>query len=80
MLSSMNLEAVSISRIYYDGFDRYPCNVELKGSSRVLVATNFWITSNLHPDQWYPDLDEATKLALKRRLVIVHMPCTPFTE
>lgn len=60
--------------------DRYPCNVELKGSSRVLVATNFWITSNLHPDQWYPDLDEATKLALKRRLVIVHMPCTPFTE
>lgn len=59
--------------------DRYPCNVELKGSSRVLVATNFWITSNLHPDQWYPELDEATRLALKRRMVIVHMPGTPFT-
>jgi len=48
--------------------DRYPVRVERKGSSICLRATTFWITSNLHPDCWYLDLDEATKLAFKRRL------------
>ena len=28
--------------------DRYPVRVEIKGSSRPLLATTFWITSNLH--------------------------------
>lgn len=49
-------------------FDRYPVRVERKGSSVPLYATTFWITSNLVPDQWYPDLDQPTKEALLRRL------------
>lgn len=50
--------------------DRYPCLVEIKGSSTVLVARTIWITSNVHPDYWYPELDSATKDALMRRLEI----------
>ena len=52
--------------------DRYPVLVEVKGGSVVLKATKFWITSNLDPRLWYPDLDEETKLALLRRLEIKH--------
>lgn len=51
-------------------FDRYPCLVEIKGSATSLVAKKIWITSNLHPDYWFPDLDIETKNALLRRLQI----------
>lgn len=54
-------------------FDRYPVRVELKGSSRPLIASKIWITSNLAPGLWYPDLDSMTIDALKRRLTIVEM-------
>lgn len=60
---------VSISNVLR-WFDRYPVLVEIKGSSTVFEATNIWITSNLHPKDWYPDLDELTKAALLRRLII----------
>lgn len=50
--------------------DRYPVHVEIKGASRVLSAETIWITSNLHPCDWYPDLDRETKDALSRRMVI----------
>jgi len=50
--------------------DRYPVRVEIKGSSRPLVARKFWITSNLSPDQWYPECDLETKEALLRRMVV----------
>lgn len=53
-------------------FDRYPVLVEIKGSSVPLVANNIWITSNLSPDSWYPDLDSETLAALRRRLNITH--------
>lgn len=53
--------------------DRYPTRVERKGSTVVLRATTFWITSNLAPDQWYSELDSETKDALLRRLTnIIH--------
>lgn len=55
-------------------FDRYPVLVDIKGSSTVLKATDIWITSNLHPRDWYPDLDELTKAALLRRLNIIECP------
>lgn len=54
--------------------DRYPVRVEIKGSSRPLVATKFWITSNLEPRQWYPEADPLTLDALMRRLEITHFP------
>jgi len=55
-------------------FDRYPVLVDIKGSSTVLQATSIWVTSNLHPTDWYPDLDDLTKQALLRRLDIIHCP------
>lgn len=51
-------------------FDRYPVNIEIKGAAVTLKATTIWITSNLNPIDWYPDLDQATKDALLRRLEI----------
>jgi hypothetical protein len=50
--------------------DRYPCLVEIKGSSTCLVAEKVWITSNVHPDYWYNEIDAATRDALMRRLQI----------
>lgn len=55
-------------------FDRYPVLVEIKGSATVLSASEIYITSNLHPRDWYPDLDELTMATLLRRLEIVHCP------
>lgn len=52
--------------------DRYPVLVEIKGSSVPLRAKKIWITSNLNPDLWYPDLDEETRKALRRRMEIKH--------
>lgn len=54
--------------------DRYPVLVEVKGSATVLAAERIWITSNLDPRNWYPDLDQDTKDALLRRLNITHFP------
>jgi len=53
-------------------FDRYPVNVEIKGSSIVFAAEHIWITSNLSPRQWYPMIDEETYEALLRRIKVVH--------
>lgn len=52
--------------------DRYPVIVEVKGSSTVLMADTIYITSNLHPKDWYPGLDDSTIDALLRRLTITH--------
>jgi len=51
-------------------FDRYPVVVEVKGSSVVLAAERIWVTSNINPREWYPDLDDETRAALLRRLNI----------
>lgn len=41
-------------------FDRYPVRVEIKGSTRPFLGESIWITSNIHPREWYPELDEQT--------------------
>lgn len=51
--------------------DRYPVIVEAKHGACCLEATKIWITSNLPPDRWYPDLDPETLAALLRRLTVV---------
>jgi len=53
--------------------DRYPVNVEIKGSSMPLSAEKFILTSNMHPSLWYADLDPLTVAALLRRLEIVEL-------
>lgn len=57
-------------------FDRYPCNVEVKGFSTPLLATTFFITSNVNPYDWFQDLNSAQKDALTRRFT----NCEHFTE
>lgn len=53
--------------------DRYPTVVETKGAATVFRAKRIWITSNLSPDDWYPDLDDETKAALRRRFTqVIH--------
>lgn len=59
--------SISISHILR-WLDKYPTIVEVKGSSMALRATTFWITSNLHPEDWYKDIDSETRAALLRRL------------
>jgi len=48
--------------------DRYPVNVEIKGSVVPLRAERIWITSNLPPSLWYPGTDAASIAAVERRL------------
>jgi len=62
--------AIDISHILR-WLDRYPVFVETKGGSKPLVATKFWITSNLSPEQWYPDLDPQSLAALMRRINVI---------
>lgn len=52
--------------------DRYPVVVEVKGGAVPLKAKKVWITSNLDPRSWYPDLDSDTLDAMLRRLKITH--------
>ena len=52
--------------------DRYPVRVEIKGSSVPLCAKKIWITSNVHPAQWWPELDPETLAAFYRRVEIIH--------
>lgn len=64
--------AISISHILR-WLDRYPTIVEVKGSSCVFNAKRVWITSNISPDAWYPDLDQETRSALRRRFTqVIH--------
>lgn len=60
--------------------DCYPCMVEIKGSSKCLQAKRIWITSNLHPNNWYEGLDDVTRLALLRRLEIFYVEDRMFTK
>lgn len=53
--------------------DRYPVILETKGSTTPKMFDKVWFTSNLHPRDWYPMLDETTKEALYRRLQIIEM-------
>lgn len=52
--------------------DRYPVLAEVKGASVPLNVKKMWITSNLDPRLWYPDLDSDTLAALLRRFNITH--------
>lgn len=54
-------------------FDRYPVNVEVKGSSRALQVERYWVTSNIHPEHWFADCDRLTIEALLRRLEIIEI-------
>lgn len=50
--------------------DIYPCQVPIKGGFRELRCKEIWITSNLHPEQWYPEGKYETEdvRAIQRRI------------
>jgi len=52
--------------------DRYPVRVEVKGGAVPLCVTKYWITSNVDPRLWYPEIDPETLAALLRRMEITH--------
>jgi len=52
--------------------DRYPVIVEVKGGATAFRVQRIWITSNLAPESWYPDLDADTMAALRRRMRVTH--------
>lgn len=47
--------------------DRYPLTVPVKGGHTTWLPKYIYITSNIPPDQWYPEAGEAHRAALKRR-------------
>jgi hypothetical protein len=57
--------------------DRYPVCVETKGGATVLGANRVWITSNLSPAEWFPQLDAGTLAALLRRMVVTQFIAFP---
>jgi len=64
--------------------DKYPCIVEVKGYSVPLQAVNFWITSNIAPEDWYtnsiPAASEAHRQALRRRLNHIEFMDKPYVQ
>lgn len=54
--------------------DRYPTRVEVKGGGECLMATKFWMTSNIDPRNWWPDATPEQWAAFARRVTIVHCP------
>jgi len=53
--------------------DRYPVRLEVKGSYVRSKMERLWITSNLHPREWYQEVDPASRAALFRRIKLVEM-------
>lgn len=49
-------------------FDIHGCLVETKGSGLPLLAEKIAVTSNLPPENWFPNLDVETMCALRRRI------------
>lgn len=50
---------------YLDG---YPIQLPVKGAFVWAKWTRVWITSNTHPDTWYPSVPEETRAAFRRRI------------
>jgi len=52
--------------------DRYPLIVEVKGSAVPSEFENIWITSNIDPENWYPEARPEQIQALLRRMDITY--------
>ncbi len=48
--------------------DGYPIQVPIKGAFRYLLAETIYITSNTHPDDWYPEMAGKAREGLNRRI------------
>jgi len=48
--------------------------VETKGSHNVLRYERIFFTSNISPEEWYPNVNQLTRDALLRRLIVYEFP------
>lgn len=58
-------------------FDKYPCQVEIKGAAVPLLGIKFWVTSNKSPEEWWDGVQgckpSAEQMAaLRRRIQVTH--------
>lgn len=53
--------------------DRYPIEFNSKGGYLWWKPKNIVVTSNLHPYEWWPDISEAHKAALDRRIYSIEV-------
>jgi len=60
--------------------DIRPCTVEIKGSTTALAGVRFWITSNLHPADWYNRVDSERATADQIEALYRRMTITEVTE
>lgn len=51
--------------------DRYPMMLPVKNSFVPMVAKTVWITSNVHPNQWYEYDNKKPYTALERRITLL---------
>lgn len=51
----------------------YPLSLEIKGGQINAKFNKVIMTSNIHPELWYPELDRASKDALLRRIKIIEI-------
>jgi len=58
---------IKLSRLL-EILDGYQCRLPIKGGFTYAEWTTVYITSNTHPDTWYPNMPDEIKQALKRRI------------
>lgn len=51
--------------------DRYPLKVRIKGAHVNWNPEEIYITSNIRPEEWYPNVDQETRAALMRRFTAI---------
>jgi len=59
--------------------DGHQCRLSQKGSFTYAEWTRVIITSNMHPDEWYPNIDSEHRAALMRRLTEIKLIDNPLT-
>lgn len=64
--------AIDISHLL-NWTDWYPCSFEVKGGAVPSCVEKFWITSNIPPESWWPDVDRQTVDAFLRRVRVIEM-------
>lgn len=52
--------------------DRYPLKVRIKGAHVNWNPSEIYITSNLAPQEWYPNVDQESRNALMRRFTFIY--------
>jgi len=52
--------------------DRYPIKVRVKGSHANWNPEEIYLTSNIHPIDWYPNVDQPSRDALMRRFTNIY--------